>query len=157
MRLFVLSLVGFIWLAGSSAAGPLPVITRDPAQYAQTFADSMALAGVRPIRDAFETLAAPNEIPAEAASGLVTYERAITRLPAQVSRVIEDVELGGAVRTIYLYHYYGESTFIFTRLEFVRVSQDEWGLTRIAFADRWAGIVLATTPGFHSSSDPTGR
>jgi len=113
----------------------------------------MALAGVRPIREAFEALVG-GTIPADAEAGIVTYEQAITQLPARVSRVIEDVTLADSVRIIYLYHYYGDNSWIFTRLEFISIGDGRWAFNRLAFADRWATVVVATTPGFQSSHAP---
>jgi hypothetical protein len=153
MRIFAFVFVCAALLASPARADDPPIVTTDPAQYAQTFADSMAIAGVRPIREAFETLLG-GPVAQESEAGLVTYERAITQLPARVSRVVEDVTLSGTVRTIYLYHYYGDNSWIFTRLEFIFIGEGRWTLNRLAFADRWANVVVATTPGFQSSRAP---
>src|SRR5262245_28848960 len=154
IRTFVFALLGLMLMAAPSAADEPPIVVRDPGQYAQTFADSMALAGVRPLRDAFTTLIAPAALPPEGESSLRIYETSITQLPARVSRVIEDVVLGDALRTIYLYHYYNDNAWIFTRLDFVRIGEDQWALTRLAFSDRWANVVLTTTPGFRPPTPP---
>lgn len=154
MRFLAYLAVFFAVLTAPARADDPPVVTSNPTVYAQTFADSMALAGVRPIREAFEALVG-GPVPQESEAGLVTYEQAITALPARVSRVIEDVSLGGGtVRMIYLYHYFGDNTWIFTRLEFVSIGDGRWSLNRLAFADRWANVVVATTPGFQSSQIP---
>ena len=144
-----------MFAAAPRAAAEPPIVMRDPGQYAQTFADSMALAGVRPLRDAFTTLVAPNAPPPELESALRVYETAITQLPARVSRVVEDLVLGDALRTIYLYHYYNDNSWIFTRLDFVRIGEDRWALHRISFSDRWANVVLTTTPGFRPPAPTT--
>lgn len=153
MRTFALIAGFFAAFAGPAFADDPPIVTTDPTQYAQTFADSMALAGVRPIREAFEDLVG-GPVPQESEAGLLTYERAITQLPARVSRVVEDVTLSDTVRMVYLYHYYGDTAWIFTRLEFVAIGNGRWSLNRVAFADRWANVAVATTPGFQSSRAP---
>lgn len=144
-------LLAFAMMATPARADDPPVVTTNPALYAQTFADSMAMSGVRPIRDVFQALMG-GPLPPDVEPGLITYERAITQMPARVSRVIEDVTLAGDVtRMIYLYHYFGDNSWIFTRLEFVFLGDGRWALNRVAFADRWAAIVVATTPGFQPS------
>jgi len=140
--------------APSRAAAQLvdpPITMRDPAVYAQTFSDAMALGGVRPIREAFLQLLGPGaQMPADVDAGLRVYENPDMIKPALMSRVVEDVVLADTFRVIYLYNYYGGNYWIFTRLEFVRISTDEWTLSRLAFADRWAHVVLQTTPSFQS-------
>lgn len=154
MRILLFVLTASVFFVTSARAADPPVVTDDPALYAQTFADSMALSGVSPIRDVFEVLVG-DPLPPDVEPGLLVYERAITQLPARVSRIIEDVTLGGdGTRMIYLYHYFGDTTWIFTRLEFVFVGDGRWALSRVAFADRWASVVVATTPGFQPSQSP---
>jgi hypothetical protein len=73
-----------------------------------------------------------------------------------VSRVIDDVVLSDMVRSIYLYHYFGENNWVYTRLDFGGIGDGRWALTGVCFADRWSNIVVATTPGFRPAG-PTRR
>jgi len=135
-----------------------PLVMRDPGAYARTFADAMALGGVRPMREAFQQLLGPTaSLPAEVDNSLRIYESPDMIKPAIVSRVLDDVVLSDAYRVAYIYNYYGGNYWLFTRLEFVRISTTEWTLTRIAFADRWANVALATTPGFESAIGSVSR
>lgn len=139
-------------VGGAQLVDP-PIVMRDPAAYAQTFADSMALSGVLPIRETFaQLIGAEATVSGDVEASLRVYEHPEMIKPARVSRVIEDVALADTFRVIYLYHYYGGNFWIFTRLEFVRVSPTEWTLSRLAFADRWPNIVLTTSPGFASAA-----
>lgn len=152
MRIVFALLAAFAFLAGGPAsaqiAGP-PVTTTDPGAYARAFSDSMALTGGRQLRDIFTTMLGPSgAMPSEVDQSIRVYENDEMERPARVARVLDDVVASDAYRVIYLYHYFGGNYFLFTRLEFTRISTSEWALSRIAFADRWSGVVLATTPGF---------
>lgn len=140
-----------VWAAPARAADP-PIVTTNPAEYAQTYADSVALGGVEPIRDIFQTMQGGTALATDLEAAIMVYERANLTKPAAISRVIEDVQLSDVLRVIYTYHYFGANSWIFSRLEFVRVSDTEWALNRVAFADRWANVVLETTPSFRATT-----
>jgi hypothetical protein len=146
----LLAFAALLGVCGRASAETPPIVTDDPAEYAQVFADSMAVSGIRPVRQAFEAMLAPSggALPADAEAALIVYERANLHTPALVSRVIDDVVLGDAFRVIYLYHYFGGNGWVFTRLDFVRIGQREWALSRLAFGDRWSTVALTPSPGF---------
>jgi hypothetical protein len=153
MRRLLLALFAavLLWPAARAEAQLVdpPIVMRDPGVYAQVFADSMAISGIQPIRDAFQAmLGAETPLAAELEASLHVYEHPDMIKPAVVSRVLDDVSAADTYRVIYLYHYYGGNFWVFTRLEFVRISMTEWALQRMAFADQWKNVVLTTTPGF---------
>ena len=152
MRIFIAALAALICAATSARAQDAAFTTTDPAVYAQAFSDAMTLSGVRPIRETFtRMLAGGGTLTADLEAALQPYEAANLQTPARIARVIDDVMLSDVLRTVYLYHYFGGNGWIFTRLEFVRISETEWSLSRLAFSDRWAAVALSTTPGFRPS------
>lgn len=134
-----------------------PIVTSDPGAYARAFADQMALSGVAPLREAFSGLLHGAPIPPESEAALHVYESPDMVKPAIVSRVLDDQVVGDGYRVVYLYHYFGGNYWLFTRLEFVRISQSEWALVQFKFASTWTGVVLATTPGFAPPQPARGR
>lgn len=157
MRLIALAVATLFLLGGTVNAGTVnrpPVITRDPGAYAQQMADMMALGGVQPLRETFMTMLAPasGHLPDDIDSSLRVYENPNLIKPAQVARIIDDEVLGDSYRVVFLYHYFDSNYWIFTRLEFVRISPTEWTLTRLSFADTWNGVALPLTPGFQPAS-----
>lgn len=151
MRVLALVLAAFVCFAAPARAEEPPLTTADPGAYAQSFSDAMTLAGVRPIRDAFVAMIG-QQLPADVEQGLRVYETAGLTLPAGVARVIDDISAGDAYRVIYLYHYFGGNAWVFTRIEFARIDERRWAVSRVAFADRWSGVVLSTTPAFAPST-----
>jgi hypothetical protein len=152
--LYALAAFAAMTLAPFRADAAPDVVTDNPAAYAAAMADAMVLTGMRPLREAFRELLAPNgeALPANIETTLLTYERAVGQSTAHVSRVIEDVVLADTVRSIYLYHYFGGNNWVFTRLDFSAIGEGRWALTGLTFADRWSNIVLATTPGFRPAA-----
>lgn len=155
--LFAIAMMAALLGAQARAQNPPAVVTDNPARYAQGFADAMALSGIRSLRETYVILYGPfgGALPTNIESTLLVYERAIGSATAQISRVIEDVTLGEATRTIYIYHYFGDNLWLFTRLDFYFLGDARWALGSLAFADQWASIVSATTPGFRAA--PTRR
>lgn len=131
-----------------SARAQTTAVTENPAAYAQGIADAMALSGVRPLRQLYEEMLSSPTLPADLESGLMVYERAIGQKAAEVSRVIEDIVLSDVLRVIYLYHYFGDNSWVYTRLEFHAVGDGRWAVARVSFADQWSNVVLTTTPSF---------
>lgn len=152
--LFLVAAAAFFGASSAACAQRPPIVTEDPGEYAQVFADAMTLSGVAPIRQAFSTIVggAGGSIPADAEAALIVFERANLETPATVSRVVDDLTAGGAYRVIYLYHYFGGNAWVFTRLEFARISETGWAMSRLAFADSWAGVAIAATPGLVPTS-----
>ena len=89
----------------------------------------------------------------------MTYERSLTSPRAALSRVTEDVTLSDTLRSIYLYHYYGENIWVHTRIDFVRISDDgEWAVAALSFGGDWSIVAQKRPLGFgrrHDVSDGT--
>lgn len=155
--LFAIAMMAALLGAQARAQNPPAVVTENPAGYAQGFADTMTLSGIRSLRETYVILYGPfgGTLPTNIESTLLVYERAIGSATAQISRVIEDITLGEATRTIYIYHYFGNNLWLFTRLDFYFMGDGRWALGSLAFADQWASIVSATTPSFRAT--PTRR
>lgn len=124
-----------------------PIVVRDPASFVATLAFQMDSQGAEPLRATFLQLFGGSLGPQFEAQ-LVVYERAIGTRRAIVSRRIEDVTLSDAVRSIYHYHYYGQNLWIFTRVDFVRIDNERWAVSSLAFNSDWATIYSPSTPSF---------
>ncbi|MEZ6022694.1 MAG: hypothetical protein R3C16_04610 [Hyphomonadaceae bacterium] len=149
----VLAALAFMLALPVSAvrAEPPPIVVRDPAVFARVEMDAITLSGARAFRELFvELLGRDASLPADVEAGLLVYERANLHLPAAYARVVDDVAEGDALRVIYLYHYFGDTSWVFTRLEFVAIGSGEWALARFAFSDRWSGVALTMSPGARS-------
>lgn len=151
--MFAVAMVMALFGARAHAQNPPAVVTENPASYTQGFADAMALQGIRSLRETYVTLYTPfgGVVPTNIESTLMVYERAIGSGTAQISRIVEDVTLGEALRIIYAYHYFGNNLWLFTRLEFYFLGDGRWALGSLAFADQWDAIASPTTPSFRAA------
>jgi hypothetical protein len=147
-----LALVAVLFCAAPRASAAT-VVTDNPALYAQGLADGMALTGMRALREAYRDLVGDESgaVPANIESSLLVYERAIGSRTAIVSRVVDDVVLSNTLRTIYIYHYFGESAWVFTRIDFHSIGEGRWAVAALSFADQWRNVAIQTTPGFRLS------
>jgi len=128
-----------------------PIVTRDPRAYMETLADAMGVSGMAPLRSLYVEInrGAPLNTNVEAA--LLSYERGLPSQQAAIARVAEDVMLADTLRSIYLYHYFGENYWVFTRVDFVRIADADWAVAYVAFSSEWNSITISTTPGFRPS------
>jgi hypothetical protein len=135
------------------AASAQPVVTNNPRAYMETLSNAMGVSGMTPLRSVYEEVGngAPLNPTVEAA--LLVYERGLPSTQAVVSRVSEDIMLSDTLRSIYLYHYYGENYWVHTRVDFVRISGDGmWAVAYVGFASEWNSIVINATPGFRPAA-----
>lgn len=141
------------FLCVASQAKAAPVTTDNPAAHAQGLADGMALTGIRALREAYRELLGgeTGTVPANVETSLLVYERAIGSRTAIVSRIVEDVTLSGTLRMIYIYHYYGENVWVYTRIDFHSMGEGRWVVAALSFADQWTNVAILTTPGFRPS------
>lgn len=140
-----------LWAAPMSLAAAQPVVMSDPGRYASDLSSTMSVAGIAPLRAMYSQMYSGAALPSNIEAALLTYERGVTSNRALESRVIEDVSVGDAYRAIFLYHYYGSNAWIFIRLDFVRISPDEWTLSAASFGSEWTTVAIATTPSFRSN------
>jgi hypothetical protein len=131
-----------------------PITIADPASYVATVARQMQTEGMQPLRATFAQIASDSSgrLSPEIDANIVVYERAIEHRPARLYRLLDDVTLADTVRHIYYYHYFGANAWLFTRFEFVRISDQRWALSGISFTSDWRTIALVTTPGFRPSA-----
>jgi len=155
MRHFMAIVAFAIAAASASLASAQPIVTADPGRYAAELSNNMAVGGIAPLRALFTEMY-PTGLPTNVEAALITFERAITVRRAIEARVIEDVTLADSFRTIYLYHYYGSTYWVFTRVDFVRIG-DEWALSGASFGSDWTMVAMVTTPDFHPSGQPPRR
>lgn len=146
-------LIALVAFAVAGLWGPVasaqPIVTPDPARYASELSNNMAVGGVAPLRELFGEMQRGAALPPDVEAALLPYERAVTQRRAVIGHVIDDVMLSDVYRALYLYHYYGENFWLFTRLDFVRIG-DEWALSGAAFGSDWSKVALISTPGFRS-------
>lgn len=134
-----------------SSAHAQPIVTADPGRYATEFSDRMSVGGVAPLRVLYNEMFANASLPANIEAALLTYERGITNPRALRSEVVEDIALSQSYRAIYTYAYYGSNSWIFVRLDFVRIGADEWALSAASFGSEWNSVAIAATPSFVSN------
>lgn len=152
MRSIVFALVTLActWIPRDALAQSPPVVTSNPLQYVQDVSALMSRAGVGPIRDIYAQIY-PSALPPNIEGTLITYERAIAGKQSRLSRVIDVASLADTFSSIYTYQYYGENLWLFTRFDFVRISETEWALSAVSFSSEWSFVALQTSPGFTSS------
>jgi len=147
--LFALAALGLLLAPSTATAQSPPVTMANPSQYAADVANLMSRRGVAPLREIYNLMFGAT-LPANIEAALIAYERAIDGNTAVIGRVVETTTLADSFRSIYMYHYFGNNAWIFTRLDFVRISETEWALSTTAFSSEWSGVVSTTTPGFSS-------
>lgn len=138
---------------GFARAEDPPITVADPGSYVATVARQMQTEGMQPLRATFAQIASDSSgrLSPEIEANIVVYERAIEHRPARLYRLLDDVTLADTVRHIYYYHYFGGNAWLFTRFEFVRISDQRWALSGLSFTSDWRTIALVTTPGFRAS------
>ncbi len=139
-------------VAATSNASAQSVVTRDPRAYTETLADAMGVSGMAPLRSLYVQIAPGGTINATVEAALLSYERALPTTSAAIAKVEEDVTLSDTYRQIYLYHYWGQTYWVHTRLDFVRISANEWALSYLAFGSEWSALASSTTAGFRSTN-----
>lgn len=150
MRSFVVAISAlFIWMPTCALAQLPPIVTPNPVAYVEDVSTVMSRTGVRPLRDIYMQIYT-GSLPANVEGSLVTYERAIGDKQSILSRVVEVTSLADTFTSVYTYNYYGANAWIFTRFDFVRISDSEWALSAVAFSSEWSYVAVQTTPGFAS-------
>ena len=150
----ILLALAAVFVFAAPARAQTTVITTDPRGYAQGLMDAMTLGGMRPLREAYTDMFNGAQLSANIETTLLVYERAIGQNSAHVARIADDVVLSDVLRVIYLYHYFGENSWVYTRLTFHAVGDGRWAMAQLSFADQWATIVVATSPGFRPAETP---
>jgi hypothetical protein len=153
MRTLLLALATLVVLGTPSAAlaqSP-PVTTADPAQYMRDVSALMSRTGISTLRDIYVTMFQTSALPASVEGALVTYERLVAGRQAVLGRIVEDTQLSDTFRSIYTYHYFGDNAWLFTRFDFVRISDTEWALSAAVFSSEWSNVAALATPGFTSN------
>lgn len=133
------------------AATAQPVVVADPLRYATELSNNMAVGGFAPLRQVYVQFAEGAALATNVEAALLSYERVITSPRAVEARIVEDVSLSDTYRAIFLYHYYGSTTWVFTRLDFVNLGGGEWRLVAATFGSQWSNVAIATTPSFRSN------
>lgn len=153
MRALLLTLVllGAAIAPGAALAQSPPITTENPGQFTRDVSALMSRTGVGALRDIYVRLFASSALPANVEGALVTYERAIGGQSAVLGRVVEDTTLANTFRSVYTYHYYGSNAWLFTRFDFVKISDSEWALSAVAFSSEWSSVAVQTTPSFTPS------
>jgi hypothetical protein len=142
--------LAFVVLAPSGVSAQ-PIVTSDPGRYAAELSNNMAVGGVGPLRGLYVSMFPGASLPTNIEATLLTYERAITSPRAMEAGIVEDVSLSNRYRSVYLCHYYGTNLWVFTRVDFVRISPTEWALTAAAFGSEWSSVAQVMTPSFQSN------
>lgn len=153
--LFALAAVA-VWLLASTASAQ-PIVTPDPGRYATELSNNMSVGGIAPLRALYVDMFDARSLPTNIEAALITYERAITNNRAVVARVVEDISLEDTYRSVYLYHYFGSTNWMFTRLDFVRIDPSgDWALSSATFGSEWSSVAMSATSGFRSRLDGRG-
>ena len=152
MRILFLALAALMIFGAPSAAHAQspPITTENPAQYMRDVTALMSRTGISALRDVYVTMFQSSALPANVEGALVTYERVVGGNQAVLARVVEDTQLGDTFRSIYTYHYFGNNGWLFTRFDFVRISETEWAVSAVVFSSEWSNVAILTTPGFTS-------
>jgi hypothetical protein len=151
MRVLLAILASVFVLAVARPAAAQPIVTDDPREYMETLRDAMGVSGMGPLRSLYQQLAGSAGINPQIEAALMVYERNMSSPRAAVARVTEDITLGDTLRTVYLYHYWGDNLWVHTRLDFVRISPTEWAVAYIGFGSEWHTIAQPMSPGFRPS------
>ncbi|HVK81256.1 MAG TPA: hypothetical protein VM915_11660 [Verrucomicrobiae bacterium] len=150
MRIFWVVAALAVTLA-SPIASAQQIVVADPARHATELSNNMAVGGVMPLRTLYSQISEGAALNASVEAGLMTFERSIAAPRAAHAAVIEDMSLADTYRSIVLYHYYGSTTWIFTRLDYVRIGPTEWALSSAYFGSDWRNVALPDSPSFRSN------
>jgi hypothetical protein len=145
--LFVVALALTAFAGSVDAHAEAPIVTDNPRTFANDLAGRMQQ-GVGALRETYAVLFAGAALAPQLDAALIVYERGAAGKSATVHAIADDVALSNVFRSIYLYHYYGENMWMFTRVDFARIADNQWAVTSLSFSSEWSQVVSTTTPGF---------
>lgn len=134
------------------------ITTEDPAAFARELADRVSAEGVDALRPilteiyAIQMRTAGAQLPAQQAAIFDAAQAMIAGREASIISELDDIVLGGAFRTIFYYHYFGDNVWIFSRFDFVRMDDRRWALSLLLWGGDASLVGLSPAPTFRSEA-----